>query len=149
MKQWVVDTWVLEKCNDTDCYDCIDCIAFLTYLLRKGKLCLDHEEEIYEEYEDYIKPRTFLFQWWSKIVGEAGHICRWSNKLADKHEDRLINKLGFHDDDIKFVGVAARSVDKLLVSGDSDYNETIRDYLNSKLGITVLKPLAAIGEISV
>lgn len=144
MKQWVVDTWVLEKCNDTDHSDCIDCIDFLTYLLRKGKLCLDSEEEIETEYSGHIKPRTFLFQWWSKIIGEAGHTSRWSNKLPSKHQNKLLNKLSFHDDDIKFVGVASRSTDKIVVTGDSDYTNTVRTYLKNELGITVTNPTSAL-----
>ncbi len=106
MKQWIVDTWVLEKCNDTDCGDCIDCMDFLTYLLRKGKLCLDHEEEIELEYSGHIRPRTFLFWWWNRMIGQAGHLCRWSNKLSLKHQQKLVDKLKFHNDDIKLVGVA-------------------------------------------
>lgn len=144
MKQWVVDTWVLAKCNNTDCGDCVDCMDFLMSVLRRGKLCLDHEEEIEAEYDGHIKPRTPLFWWWQKMIGQAGHFCRWSNKLPVKHENRLVNKLNFHNDDIKFVGVASRSTDKILVSGDSDYNQKVCEYLRNNLGITVMSPVSAL-----
>lgn len=146
LKQWVVDTWVLAKCNDTDCGDCVDCIDFLTYLLRRGKLCLDHEEEIELEYGTYIKPRSFLFWWWQRMTGQAGHLCRWSNRLSETHENRLVNNLKFHNDDIKFVGVASRSRDKILVSGDSDYNQKVCTYLKNNLGIKVMHPVYALSN---
>ena len=144
MKQWVVDTWVLAKCNDTDCADCIDCMEFLMYVLRRGKLCLDSEGEIETEYDRHIKPRTPLFWWWQKMICQAGHFCHWSNKLSVKHENRLVNKLKFHNDDIKFVGVASRSTDKILVSGDSDYNQKVCECLRDNLGITVMNPVSAL-----
>lgn len=143
-KQWVVDTWVLATCNDTDCGDCVDCADFLTYLLRKGKLCLDPEGEIYSEYSVHIEPRSFVFQWWQKMIGEDGHLCSWSSKLQEKHKDRLVKKLNFDKDDIKFVGVASRSTDKLLVSGDSGYNPNVCQYLTDNLEITVLHPNTAL-----
>ena len=144
IKQWVVDTWVLARCNDTNCGDCIDCMDFLTYLLRRGKLCLDHEGEIDSEYSVYIKPRSVLFWWWQRMIGQAGHLCRWSNKLSAIHRNRLINNLNFDNDDIKFVGVASRSTGKIIVSGDSDYNQKVCKYLRDNLGITVTHPASAL-----
>ena len=139
-RRWVVDTRVLAKCNDTDCVDCVDCTGFLHKLLIEGKLCLDPEEEIVTEYNRYIKPRSYLFWWWHKMIGQAGHLSYCSSKLSIKHKNRLVNDLGFHDDDIKFVGVATRSADKLLVSGDSDYNQAICEYLMNEFGVRVMTP---------
>ena len=144
MKQWVVDTWVLAKSNDADCADCIDCMDFLMHVLREGKLCLDFEEEIKAEYDRHIKPRTPIFWWWQKMIGQAGHLCFWSNKLSVKHENRLVNKLKFDNDDIKFVGVASRSTDKIIATGDSDYNQKVCEYLGDNLGITVMNPNSAL-----
>ena len=98
------------------------------------------------EYSAYIKPRSFLFWWWHKIIGQTGHLCRWSNKLSAKHENKLINNLNFHNDDIKFVGVASRSTDKIIVSGDSDYNQKVCNYLRDSLGITVTHPASALSN---
>lgn len=140
MKEWVVDTWVLATCHDTDCGDCIDCLGFLTNLEREGKLCLDHEGDIFEEYKPYIKPRTPVFWWWYKMIGQVGHLCYQSNSLAGKHERRLVKNLNFDSDDIKFVGVASRSGDKIIVSGDSGYNANVCRYLQGMLGIEVMHP---------
>ena len=76
------------------------------------------------------------------MIGQVGHLCYWSNKLQVKHKNRLLNKLNFHNDDIKFVGVASRSKDKILVSGDSDYNQKVCKYLIDNLGITVVNPVS-------
>lgn len=144
MRQWVVDTWVLEKCNNNSDTNCLVCVAFLSMFITKDKLCLDFEKDIEGEYWDYIKPRTWLFAWWDKMVKEKGHLYFWSSYLPIKRKQYLINKLKFHDDDIKFVGVAARSKDKLLVTGDSDYNTIVCNYLKSGLSITVLSPSSAL-----
>lgn len=147
MKEWVVDTWVLATCNDTDCDGCLDCLDFLANLLRKGKLCLDTEEDIDKEYDPYIKPRTYLFWWWNRMTGQVGHLCRKSNTLAGRHERKLVNTLHFDSDDIKFVGVASKSRDKIIVSGDSDYNETVCSYLQGMLGIEVMNPSSALNHM--
>lgn len=141
MKQWTVDTCVLVKCGDTDDTDCIVCSVFLGQILRDGKLCLDHEGEIEGEYAPYIRANPWLVTWWYMITRQVGHLAFWSNKLSERHRRRLIEKLDFDDSDIKFVGVAARSVDKILVSGwDSDYTVAVCQYLKEKIGISVITP---------
>lgn len=144
MRQWVVDTWVLEKCNDNSDTNCLVCVAFLSMLLIKDKLCLDFEKDIEKEYWGHIRPRTWLSKWWEKMVREKGHLYYWSSYLPDKHRENLVNKLKFHDDDIKFIGITARSKDKLLVSGDSDYNTKVCNYLYNELHIIVMGPSTAL-----
>ena len=68
MRQWVVDAWVFEKCNDFSSSICLDCTGFLSVILENGTLCVDVEGEIQKEYYRYIKPRTFLSRWWDKMV---------------------------------------------------------------------------------
>ena len=144
MKEWTVDTCVLAKCSETDSNDCIECLLFLGLVLKSGKLCLDHEGEIEIEYRPYIKKNPLLRRWWYMMIGQVGHISHWSNKVPNRHKNRLLNRLGFHDDDLKFVGVAARSVDKIIVSGfDSDYCPEVCQYLKKGLGITVINPNSA------
>lgn len=140
MKEWVVDTWVLATCHSVDCDDCLDCLKFLTNLESKGKLCLDHEGEIYKEYKPYIRPRTPVFWWWKRMTEQAGHFSFWSNSLTARHEMGLMGNLKFDNDDIKFVGVASRSKDKIIVSGDSGYNANVCGYLQRMLRIEVMHP---------
>jgi predicted nucleic acid-binding protein len=141
--QWVVDTWVIENCNDFSGNTCLDCIGFLSAILEKGLLCLDTEQEIEKEYYRYIKPRTFLSRWWQEMVKEKGQIRYFSNKLSNKHEQELLINLKFDESDIKFVGVASKTKHNLLVSGDSDYTEAICNYLCHELSITVIPPQIA------
>lgn len=144
MRQWVVDTWVLEKCNEPADENCLVCVAFLSTFISKDKLCLDFEREIEREYWNYIQPGTWLSAWWEKMINEKGHLCHWSNHLPNRHSRHLLERLKFDNADIKFVGVAARSTDKLLVTGDSDYNSDICQYLNTNLGVTVLDSSVAL-----
>jgi predicted nucleic acid-binding protein len=143
MQQWVVDTWVLEKCNDFSSGICVDCTAFLSAILENGRLCVDIEGEILEEYDRYIQPHTFLSHWRHRMVREKGQISFFSNKLSNKCEQHLLKNLHFHSDDIMFVAVASKTKDKLLVSGDSDYNENVCEYLNNQLSVTVVSPRKA------
>ena len=140
MKQWVVDTWVIATCNDASSNKCLDCICFLVMILENGTICLDIESKIKEEYGKHIRPRTFVDRWWARMVRERGQICFFSNSLHEKHRRHLLHKLHFDQSDIKFVGVASKTKDRLLVSGDSDYNGDICDYLSQELGIQVLCP---------
>lgn len=144
MKQWVVDTWVIEKCNDFSDDECLYCIKFLVTILDEDVLCLDVECDIEKEYYRYIKSGTFLSRWWYRMVREKGQVYFFSNKLSSKHERYLVDRLGFDRSDIKFVGVASKTKDNLLVSGDSDYNEKICDYLCNELAITVMCPAKAL-----
>ena len=144
MKQWVIDTWVLAKCCDCDSMEYMDCMSFMAMILENGTLCLDIEGDIEKEYDPYIKPRTYLSRWWERVVWEKHQVYFYSNKLKAKCEIYLIKKLGFDVDDIKFVGVASRTNDKLLMSGDSDYSEVVCAYLSGELGIIVKCPDEAI-----
>lgn len=143
MQQWVIDTWVLEKCNDFSSGICVDCTAFLSAILENGTLCVDVEQEIEDEYYRYIQPRTFLSHWWHRMVREKGQISFFSNKLPNKCKQHLLNNLHFHSDDIKFVAVASKTKDNLLVSGDSDYNKNVCEYLYNQLSVMVVPPAKA------
>jgi ABC-type antimicrobial peptide transport system ATPase subunit len=112
-------------------------------ILENGIICLDTENKIMEEYYKYIKPRTFVSRWWDRMVRDKGQISLFSNSLPGKHRGHLLHKLHFDESDIKFVGVARRTKDNLLVSEDSDYNSAVRDYLKETLGIQVLCPREA------
>lgn len=143
MKHWVIDTWVIEKCNPID-NECIDCVRFLIGVLDYGAICLDNEGEIMKEYSCHIKSHSFISKWWDRIVREKGHLCFFSGKLAAKHIEHLLDNLHFDPADIKFVGVASKTNDRLLASGDSDYDEEVCGYLHTQLGIAVISPEKAI-----
>lgn len=143
MKQWVIDTWVLATSNSCDSAHYLDCVSFLMMVLQNGTICLDSEKEIQREYYTYIKPGTFLDKWWQKIMRQTDQIRFFSNKLNYRNEIHLLNNLGFDRSDVKFVGVASRTADNLLVTGDSDYTDNIRTYLRDQLMIIILHPTEA------
>jgi ABC-type antimicrobial peptide transport system ATPase subunit len=140
MTQWVIDTWVIATCDDASSNKCLDCECFLAIILENGIICLDTENKIMEEYYKYIKPRTFVSRWWDRMVRDKGQIVFFSNSLPGKHRGHLLHKLHFDSSDIKFIGVASKTKDRLLVSGDSDYSADICDYLSRELSIKVLCP---------
>lgn len=138
MLQWVVDTWVLVKCGETNEPICLGAVSFLFRILKRDMLCLDFEGEILKEYNKYFAPHTHVSRWWDEMV-KHGHKFAWrSNKLNEKHRHNLINKLGFDKSDIKFVGVAEKTNDRLLVAEESDYCKGVCDYLERNLSIKVL-----------
>lgn len=138
MKHWVIDTWVLEKCNDTADVICIKASELLISILNRDTLCLDIEGEIQAEYYRHISSRTFVAQWWGEMLKRNDKFLFFPNKLVRKHRNNLLNKLHFHNDDIKFVGVANKTRDHLLVSEDSDYCVNVCKYLFDELSVRVL-----------
>ena len=145
MKQWVVDTWVIAQCCDASSDDCLlNCIAFLCNILNNGKIYIDAEGEIQKEYYNYIPSNIFVSKWWGKMIRNAGKIGMFSNKLNATNKIWLLDKLHFDNSDIKFVGVASKTRDKLLVSGDSDYNKDVCEYLYRALEIRVMRPEEAL-----
>jgi predicted nucleic acid-binding protein len=143
LKHWVIDTWVIVKCLDLSSPEYLDCLGFLLKTLENGIIYIDLEGEIMREYYRYIRAKTIVSKWWEKITRETGRLAFFSNKLDNRYKDRLLCELHFDPDDIKFVGVASKTNDKLLVSGDSDYSREICDYLSQQLNIKVLCPVVA------
>ena len=73
---------------------------------------------------------------------QTDQIRFFSNKL-NYGINAPLNNLGFDRSDVKFVGVASRTADNLLVTGDSDYTDNIRTYLRDQLMIIILHPTEA------
>lgn len=136
--QWVVDTWVLAKCNDTTDTLCLKASELLIRILNREIICLDSEGEITREYYRHIRPRSFVANWWEEMRKRNDKFLFFSNKLASRHRDNLVNKCNFHNDDIKFIGVASKTRDRLLVAEESDYNADVCKYLNDALSVRVL-----------
>lgn len=146
MKQWVIDTWVLIKSDEPRCTEYLDCLYFLLNIMKDGIICLDTEAEIIQEYYRYMKPGTFLSRWWESKKTK-NHFMYFSHTLYDRHRQKLEETLKFDKSDTKFVGVASKTADKLLVSGDSDYSDEICGFLRSELNIQVLEPKDTINII--
>ena len=136
--QWVIDTWVIQKCNETDQATCLEAIQLLIRILNKDALCLDFEGEILAEYYGHIKPRTYVARWWEEMRRYTNKFAYFSGKLGRRHVLNLVTNLHFDRSDTKFVAVAHRTQDHLIVSEDSDYSTEVCDYLLSELSVKVL-----------
>lgn len=134
--EWVLDTWVLrtaENRNDDRRYDALKLLFEI-----EDNHSIAVNQKIVEEYQRHLRPRTCVSKWWSKMSKVSEKISFKGGGLPRNKKSYLLNNLGFHQKDIPFVTVAYQTNPKLLVTEDSDYTDSIKDYLNSKLGIVCL-----------
>jgi hypothetical protein len=80
---------------------------------------LDYEGAILTEYQRYMPRASFAAAWWSYVSKRKG-IVYYSGRLTEAQK-RTLRGCRLHDDDWKFVGVATKTSDRLLVSEDSDF----------------------------
>ena len=142
---WVVDTWVIATTNDPFASAFLNSIDLLISIAKNHSIALDDDGAIYAEYDPYMPARSFARQWWVLITGRA-KVKFLSPKLPSSVERHLLDRLGFHNDDIKFVGVAHRTASRRLVSQDSDYNPQVVECLKDDLGITFHDVASACAE---
>lgn len=137
--QWVLDTWVLATASDPHNSKALDALSLLNEILHKHSVVLDIEGEILNEYKRhlYVSHQTHVKQWWTQMQLK-GKYSFVTSKLNQRPKHHLLNKLSFHSDDIKFVGVASNSKDKLLVSEDSHYTPEVRQYVYKSLRVHVM-----------
>jgi len=141
MIYWVLDCWVLASCNDEECDNddhYLECISLLSKIKERDGICLDHCGQIYTEYCKHFISR-FVTQWWKVMSRTQGKIHYCSNNLSLRHLNNIM-KIGFHDDDLKYIGTTYNSPNKKLVACESDYKIEIIDYLKDKCDIEVLEP---------
>lgn len=141
MIDFVVDTWVLATCHESQSEDSLDAIALLYALLRSHRLVLDSEGDIEKEYKPYIWMKGnggIVSVWWRKMMRRGGKFYYLSNTVPSNHKSHLRDKLGFDSSDLKFVGVASRTHLGYLVAEESDYSQPVCDYVATGLGVTVL-----------
>jgi predicted ATPase len=66
---------------------------------------------------------------WVRVTTARADKTMWrSGKVARRHNQVLLNDLGFDPSDIIFVGVAFEGVDRIIVTEDSDYSTAVRAY---------------------
>jgi hypothetical protein len=138
MVQWVVDTWVLEKCGEAHDPASLKALQLLSRILEKDMLCLDLEGDILKEYLPHMKPRTHVATWWAEMRKQNSKWAFHSQKLPNAFEQNLVHRLSFDPADLKFVGVAHKTHDHLIASEDSDYSSNICNYLYNVMSIRVI-----------
>ena len=141
-REWTLDTCVLYQAADNDMN-----AIFLMLKIKEDndKVILDLEKEIIKQYRNCLdrtrdkKGHDLLRKWF--VILESKLAKYVSSTLEDNHRKQLI-ELGFHRKDFPFVGACSKSSCKRIITNDSDYNDDVKEYLNSRMGIKV-KPIPA------
>lgn len=144
--EWVLDTWVLKTAISMEHGKQWDSLSLLLEIEKKHKIALDQKGEIEKEYRRYYTTDLLLKKWWKLMITRTGKISHKTGHIPQRTRKRLINDLAFHHDDVKFVDVAYQTDDKFLVSEDSDYTDTIKNYLKDELGISCLQVAEALAK---
>jgi hypothetical protein len=140
MLDWTIDTCVLYRFAEND-FKAIRLL--LTIREEKHRVAMDEDGLIRDEYErcrkksekEHKPGRELLNKVLVEIYSNCAYI--YSGKLGKRNEKHL-QRLGVNDEDFPFVFVCSQSNCRRLVSQDSDYNEQVKDYLESKLKVNVL-----------
>lgn len=137
-RQWTIDAWVIYVASDSTQELYLKAVEFLNAVAIEGRICVDHGGKILDEYEACFAgfPTGFPVKWFDRMQ-RSGRIDFLAENLSEKVKRRL-KRLHFHDDDLVYVAVASRSVDKVLVTGDSDYTAEVRTCLRDHAGVKVV-----------
>jgi len=135
---WTIDTNVLGQSARLD----LDAIEFLNRIRRCGDyVVFDSSGYIEGEYNRCLKkakeakkPGAEVVGKWLRTLLDMNLIRHVYGPLTKKQRDGLC-QLHFHDDDLPFVEACANSLDKRLITDDSDYSEVVKDYLMKELSI--------------
>ena len=143
---WTIDSTILYNVAGVD----VDAASFLLNILQhKDHIMLDNAGKIEEEYRNCIKKTRDLGgnSYVRKIFGEfVNKLCIRCDGSLDHSHQKELRKLRFDPDDWKFVAVSSKSRTKRLVAEESDYNEEVKNYLNSSLFINVISVQSALVE---
>jgi len=136
-REWVVDTCVLRISQDPHDPRSLDALALLHLIKASDRLAVDHGRAIVKQYMKHVPPKSHAGQWLKSMLSRADKVIFYPACLCARHRSAL-SALHFDPDDLVFVATASESVDKKLVSEDSDYSQTVMQYLEQNLGIHVL-----------
>ncbi len=133
MTIYTVDTGVLAWAADNECQNYLEAVSFLANVLDGNAVAVDYRGAIIDEYRRHSQ--GYAKRWLAKALTKL-HFR--DDQVPKRIRQHLLERLSFHNNDLKFVGVASRTKDKLLVIGqDEDYSEPVKTYLTTNLGVTV------------
>jgi len=142
----VMDTWVLGCIADNDSLRALQGTSVLCDVHQSHRLALDAEGRIVKEYLQQISRSRLLKEWWRLMNAKSGKLSIKFARLTKIQLRHLVETIRFDPDDIPFVEVASVTRDNILVSGESDYSDEVKRYLDLEFGIRVLD-LAQIREV--
>jgi hypothetical protein len=144
--EWVLDTWVLKTAQEIGDHRSLDALALLHELKSRHRVAVDHGYRILGEYFRHAPGNCHAGQWLRVVVSRSDRMMFRDGCLAAKNQHALLTDPHFDPADLIFVGVSARTADKLLVSEESDYSDPVKTYLLHELGVTVLSVADALAR---
>ena len=144
--EWVIDTEVLVHADGLD--DRHDhwnhVFGLLDSIDRQSDfLAVDHEDIIKAQYDRRINKSGWVYKFVKKFISRD-QILYVSGRLTNRVSSRL-RSLRFDLDDDVFVAVATRTSTHCLVAEESDYNDSVIEYLSSE-GVQVVDCRAAVDQ---
>ena len=144
--EWVIDTEVLVHADRLD--DRHDhwnhVFGLLDSIDRQNDfLAVDHEDIIRSQYDRNINRSGWVYKFVKKFISRD-QILYVSGRLTNRVSSQL-RSLHFDPDDDVFVAVATRTSTHRLVAEESDYNDSVIEYLSS-VGVQVIDCTAASAE---
>ena len=156
MNDCTIDVWVLKTIRCCG-YDYPNCKLFIEILLDCNcKVCIDNKGVIFNYYTrliDWKNLSDLIGRWWKTI--QLRNLKRVKPRIEDEMYRDLL-KLKFHQDDLIYVAVANSSIDKNIITGDSDFGcnpissknrNDIKIYLKDKQSINAITPKEAADEL--
>jgi len=156
MNDCTIDYWVLKtiRCCGDDYHNCTLFLEILLYC--NCKVCIDDEGTIcayYNNLIDYKNPSDIIGRWWKTV--QLRSLKPVKPRITNRMHRELL-KLQFDQDDLIYVAIANSSIDKKIISGDSDFgcnpisqkNRTdIKMYLKNIHRIVAITPKEAVTEL--
>jgi hypothetical protein len=122
---WVLDANVVYRARED-----YEALLLLVEIQLHDTLALDMAREIDDEYSPALQGDSTIQGWFYRIITD-GRFERHDSTLPQDCQKRL-RQLKFHDDDWKYVGVAMRTRDHVIVTedrGDHDFCPDVCSYL--------------------
>lgn len=121
-KYVVIDTWVLAKASEKpsseeeafEAWKAIDVLSRI--FLKCHRVVLDDEGQILKEWSRHMEGITGQWFLWMKSL---------ENKIIWRSKEKGFEEI--NQDDRKFVKVAAASPHRIVITGDEDFIEEIRE----------------------
>jgi hypothetical protein len=116
------------------------CRSLMAHIKERDdlRLTLDSESLIKTQYEAKLRPQTFGRDWLQEMLSR-GRVSFVARAKLSKGVSQAIRATGLVGEDLNYyVRTAAASSDRLLVSEDSDYDESTCKVLKKTLDVVVL-----------
>jgi predicted nucleic acid-binding protein len=107
---------------------------------RCHSVVLDEENEIYKEYDPYLRSEDILQKWFISMSNTPG-------KFISRPRKRLELDVNLDPDDLKFLEVATNSPHRTIITGDSDLLSIRNEEQIVNLGIRILTAEEALREL--